>query len=199
MRNRKFTLLLFLLFVSVYSFANSEKSESGNLLDQLGSLSSIIGLLITIILAIIGYLINNRIREIQRDIQFDARIKSLIKQLEKSKSSYPKFLQDYSESIKSIRFEISQTEVILRNINMKITGSEKKAVNNLIKKIKRMKMGEFINEEERPQGFFIFIQSFFIDRLETSEEDLWNFYTELSAIQTQLENLIEDKSIKQYV
>ena len=43
-----------------------------------------------------------------------------------------------------------------------------------------------------------FCSTMFIKRLETSEQDLWKFYTELSALQTQLENLIEDKKIKRY-
>lgn len=191
-------MMLYMIFLTLISNANPETNGSGNVLNELGSWSSILGLLITILLAIIGYIINNRIKEIQRDIQFDARIKSLIKQLEKSKSSYPKFLQNYSDSINNIRFEISQTEVILKNIKTKIKGPEKKAISNLLKQIKRMKLGEFINEQERPKGFWISLESIIYDRLEISENDLWNFYTELSAMQTQLENLIEDKNIKQY-
>lgn len=167
-------------------------------LSIIGNWSSIVGLLLTIVIALIGYLINNRIKEIQRNIQFDVRIKNLIQQLDKSKSTYLKYFQDYANSINNIRFEVSQTEVILKNIKNKINGQEKKNINKLLKQVWRMKVGNFINEQDRKKGLWISIQALFIKRLETSEQDLWTFYTELSALQTQIENLAQDKKIKRY-
>lgn len=167
-------------------------------LSFIGNWSSILGLLLTIIIAFIGYLINNRIKEIQRDIQFNARIRSLIKHLDKSKSNYPKYLEDYENSQQKIRYEISQTDVILRNIKKKITKNEKKSLNKLLDQIKLIKAGYFINEQQRKKGIWTWIKNLFVKSLEISEKDLWNFYTDLSALQTQLENLVEDKKIKNY-
>lgn len=169
-----------------------------NNLSFFGNCSSILGLLVTILIAFIGYLINDRIKEIQRDIQFYARIKSLIKHLEKSKSNYPKYLQDYHSFQPQIRYEISQTEVILRNIKKKISNKEKKSLNKLLDQIRLIKSGYFINEQQRRKGIWISIKYLFVKSLEISEKDLWNFYTDLSALQTQLENLVEDKKIKNY-
>jgi hypothetical protein len=168
------------------------------MLDFLGNWTSIFGFILTFILAIIGYLIKNRIKEIQRNIQFDVRILNLIKQLEKSKSKYPMYLRNYNGTIKQIRYEMLQTEVILKNLKLKVTGMEKRSVKAILGRIWKMKFGNFINEIDRKRGIWIKIQSAFYKRLETSEDDLWNFYTELSALQTALENLIKDKNVKRY-
>lgn len=169
-----------------------------NSLSFLGNWSSIIGLAITVFVAIIGYIINNKIKEIQRELLFSARIKSLIKNLDKSKSNYPKYLQDYQNSQSQIRFEISQTEVILKTILKKVTNNEKKTLNKLIDQIKIMKSGYFIYEQQRKKGIWISMKHVFVKNNEISEKDVWTFYTDLSALQTQLENLVEDKKIKNY-
>ena len=163
------------------------------LINQIGSWSSFIGLIITIVLVVFGYFINNKVKDLQRNFLFDVRIKKLLKQLDTSKSSYPKYLNNYKNSIKDIRFEISQTEAILKNLKPKVTGIEKRNISELCKEISLMKIGDFISEEERNKSFPFWTKSLFIVTKETSEEDLWNFYTELSALQTSLENLVDDK------
>ena len=169
-----------------------------NILSLVGNWSSIVGLLLTIVLGIFGYFINSKIKEIQRNIKFGFRIKKLIYQLDKSKSKYPKLLEDYVNSIKDIRYEVLQTEVILKDIKSKVTGQEINKINTLLDQIWIMKIGNFINEKDRKKGGISSIRSLFLKRSETSEDNVWDFYTELSAFQTQLENLIEDKKTKQY-
>jgi hypothetical protein len=191
------TTFVLLLLISISSHGQTLPADSlsmnSNSLSFWADITSIIGFAFTIILGIIGLMINNKIKIIQRNIQFDARIKTLINQLAKSKSTYPKHLRSYPNSINQIRFEISQTEVLLKNIKIKVTGAERQTVNKLLNEINLMKIGKFINEQDRKKGLGARIKSLFIVRQETSEQNVWDFYTELSALQTQLETLIEDK------
>jgi hypothetical protein len=169
-------------------------------LSIIGNWSSILGLFATLILSVMGLIINNKIKEIQRKIQFDARIESLLSQLDISKSNYSKYLQDYEKAKPQIIYEISQTEVILKNIKGKISTADKKYtdINKVLDKIKYFKSCKFINEDQRKKSIGILIRSIFLKNLEISETDIWTFYSEVSALQTQLENLIEDKNIKRY-
>jgi|WetSurMetagenome_2_1015567.scaffolds.fasta_scaffold01193_10 hypothetical protein len=172
--------------------------SSNESLSFFGNWSSILGLFFTVLVAFIGFLINNRIKEIQRNIQFHERIKSLIKQLATSKSKFPKFLDDYDNSQPLIRLEISQAEVILREIEKKLSYKDKKRIKRLLKDIQLLNIGHFIHEGQKKKGFLIFIKRLFIKPNEISETNIWNFYRDLSALQTQLENLLEDKKIKNY-
>ena len=110
--------------------------------------------------------------------------------------NYRLHLDDYENSQENIRYEISQIEVIIRDIKKKVNNEERKSLKKLLGQIWLLKAGHFINEQQRKKGFWISIKHLFVISSEISEKDLYNFYNDISALQTELENLFEDNTIQ---
>ncbi len=165
-------------------------------INQLGSWSSILGLILTICLSIFGFFIERKVTSIQRQIVFDKRIRPLLKELEQSKKKYPNYINDYEESVINIKYEISQTKVILSNMRNKVDGETKREIDDVLKQIKSIKSANHSINKQR--GIIKKILFLFYKKNEINKNDIWQFYSDLSAVQTSIEMLIKDKKGQKY-
>ncbi|HEB36124.1 hypothetical protein LCGC14_0953010 [marine sediment metagenome] len=93
-----------------------------------GTIASILGLILSILIFFF-------IRKIKSFYIFKIRVPGLSKRLQDIASSISSYLNDYESSINSIDEAVVTCEVVLKSLKGKLSGSIKKAIKDLIKKI----------------------------------------------------------------
>ena len=97
-------------------------------LSGLGSIASILGLVITVFVFF-------KIRRLYARLLFIARVPEHIKQLQAYRSRITKQLQNFDESLEETRIELAECEATLKSLKYKLRGDMRKSVVELTKLI----------------------------------------------------------------
>lgn len=139
-------------------------SDSPILFTRLGSISSIIGLLLTI-------LIFCRLRHIHRNFLFQARFPVLNRKIKQHRSQLSTLLNTYDDSIDQIEIELKKCQSNLCSIKPKVIGSLRGHIKRLIKDIKNINRSSSHPPKEEIRK--VHISLVFIEQeLENLSEDL---------------------------
>lgn len=134
-------------------------------LNSIGSVVSIIGLILTIYVLI-------SLKKLRNEFAFKGRIPRLQKRLQKHTSMLSTLLQNYENSVQDIDQEIGLAMVDIKSIQKKVTGDVKKSTNALIKEIK--------NYQSKKEN--------------KTEDDVRNIYVKCNTLILEIQNLREDLS-----
>ncbi|MBD9429513.1 hypothetical protein IB257_06165 [Achromobacter sp. ACM03] len=137
-------------------------------LTNISSISSILGLIITVFLFI-------EARKIRGSFIRRARLPELNKELAKMTSEVSKHLKNWGVDKAPALESFSKVKALLENIEPKLPTEERKKV--LI----------FLSRLEPRKYFFIKANI-----AQMSEDSVWNLYTDLSGLVTSLEQIIKD-------
>lgn len=133
------------------------------LFTRLGSISSIIGLLLTI-------LIFYRLRRIHRNFLFQARIPDLKRKIKQHRSKLSTFLNTYDDSVDQIEIELKKCQSNLGSLKPKVERSLRGQIKRIVRHIKNIS-----RSSSHP-----------------SKEEIRIVYRSLVFIEQELENLSED-------
>jgi hypothetical protein len=97
-----------------------------DLLSDIGTVSSIIGLLLTVIVFI-------NIRKIKNFYLFRARVPELIDKLSVHSSNIASYQYESSDSLQNIPLELAKAEVVLQSLEKKLKGQTRISVQELLK------------------------------------------------------------------
>lgn len=137
-------------------------------LTDIGSVSSVIGLFVTIFLFI-------EARKIRNSFLRRARLPTVTRELSKITSQISKSLKNWDQD-KSLALEkFAKVKGLISNIKKKLPSEEQKQINEFLSKL-------------QPTKYFIFQSSISDINLDMA----WNLYTDLNTVVTTLEQLIED-------
>lgn len=137
-------------------------------LTDIASLSSIVGLVISIFVLI-------EAKKIRKSFLRRARLPEIMKELTQANNGLSKHLKDWNEGK---RFGIEQLSIakgLLENLEEKLPDKERKKVKVFCQKLETKRM------------FF-----FAIPITNIEEEQAWEFYTQLTGLITSLEQLSKD-------
>ena len=130
---------------------------------DVGTIASILGLLLTILIFFL-------IRKIKSFYIFKIRVPGLSKRLQDIASSISSYLNYYESSINSIDEAVATCEVVLKSLKGKLSGSIKKAIKALIKKI-----GNYQNSYDYK-----------------TKDNIWDIYISILKISEEIKELQED-------
>ncbi len=137
-------------------------------INKIGSISSIVGLIVTVFLFA-------EARRIKNSFLRRARLPEVNRELIKLSSNLSDRLKDWENS-KTLAIEtFSQIKALLENIKPKLPSEEKK------------KVAEYL-QQLHPKKYFIYDSSL----SDLTEDDGWDRYTELSGLVTTLQQLAKD-------
>lgn len=137
-------------------------------INKLGSICSILGLIVTVFLFIEARAI--RISFLRR-----ARLPEINKELAKATSQVSQHLKSWDKDKKPALESFSNVKALLENIEPKLPSEEKKKVLMYLSRLQPRK--------------YLVIKSRIAD---LSEDSAWELYTELSGLVTALEQLAKD-------
>lgn len=137
-------------------------------LNKIGSISSILGLLVTIFLFI-------EARKIRNSFLRRARLPEISKELNKVTSNVSNHLKNWDADKTPALEAFSNVKALLENIKPKLPVEEKR------------KVGAYL-ERLQPKKYLIIKTSI----SELNEEAAWELYTELSGLVTSLQQLAKD-------
>ncbi|MFH2134634.1 MAG: hypothetical protein ABII81_05575 [Pseudomonadota bacterium] len=137
-------------------------------INKLGSISSIVGLVVTVFLFMEARTI--RISFLRR-----ARLPEINRELVKATSQVSLHLKAWDKDKKSALESLSNVKALLENIKPKLPASERKKVVAYLSRL-------------QPRKFIVMKRSM----AELSEDSAWELYTELSGLVTSLEQLAKD-------
>ncbi len=133
-------------------------------LSDLGSVASILGLVITLV-------VFYRIRKLETHFLFTARIPEYIRQFHEHVLKIAELLQNFDRSSRDIRVELALCEANLKSLKPKLHGEARKSVMKLTRLI--IKQRESVTRQ--------------------SAEQIEKIYEELIRVTRELENLQEDE------
>ncbi|MBI1925943.1 hypothetical protein HYR99_17035 [Candidatus Poribacteria bacterium] len=133
-------------------------------LSDLGSVASILGLVITLV-------VFYRIRKLETHFLFTARIPEHIEQLHEHVLKIAELLQNFDRSSRDIRVELALCEANLKSLKPKLHGEARKSVMKLTRLI--IKQRESVTRQ--------------------SAEQIEKIHEELIKVTRELENLLEDE------
>jgi len=137
-------------------------------INNIGSIASIVGLIVTVFLLV-------EARSIKNSFLRRARLPEVNRELMKLTSKLSDRLKDWENS-KTLAVEIfSQIKALLENIKPKLPSEEKKKVEEYLQHL-------------HPKKYFIMSCSL----SDLTENDAWDRYTELSGLVTTLQQLAKD-------
>lgn len=137
-------------------------------LNKIGSISSILGLVVTVFLFI-------EARKIRNSFLRRARLPEINKELAKLTSNVSDQLKKWGGDKTPALEAFSNVKALLENIKPKLPPEEKK------------KVGDYINRLQ-PKKYLVIKTSL----SELSEDSAWELYTELSGLVTSLQQLAKD-------
>lgn len=137
-------------------------------LNKIGSISSILGLVITIFLFI-------EARKIRNSFLRRARLPEINKELAKVTSNVSEQLKNWDAEKTPALEAFSNVKALLENIKPKLPSEEKR------------KVGDYLNRLQPKK--YLFIKT---SISELSEDAAWELYTELSGLVTSLQQLAKD-------
>lgn len=137
-------------------------------LNKIGSISSVLGLVVTVFLFI-------EARKIRNSFIRRARLPEINKELAKATSKVSEQLKNWGADKTPALEAFSNVKALLENIKPKLPTEEKK------------KVGEYLNRLQ-PKKYLVVKTSI----SELGEEAAWELYTELSGLVTSLQQLAKD-------
>lgn len=137
-------------------------------LNKIGSISSILGLVVTIFLFI-------EARKIRNSFLRRARLPEINKELVKVTSNVSEQLKNWDAEKTPALDAFSNVKALLENIKPKLPSEEKR------------KVGDYLNRLQPKK--YLFIKT---SISELSEDAAWELYTELSGLVTSLQQLAKD-------
>lgn len=137
-------------------------------LNKIGSISSILGLVITVFLFV-------EARKIRNSFLRRARLPEINKELNKVTSNVSNHLKNWDADKKPALEAFSNVKALLENIKPKLPAEEKR------------KVGDYLNQLQ-PKKYLIIKTSI----SELNEDAAWELYTELSGLVTSLQQLAKD-------
>lgn len=137
-------------------------------INELGSISSILGLIVTVFLFF-------EARKIRNSFLRRARLPELNKDLIKVTSEVAETLKKWNADKTPALETFSKVKALLENIRLKVPSEEKRKVDNYLNRL-------------QPKKFFIMKSSI----SELNEDSAWELYTELSGLVTSLQQLAKD-------
>lgn len=137
-------------------------------INKLGSISSILGLVVTIFLFI-------EARKIRNSFLRRARLPEVNKELAKITSQISDHLKKWESDKKPALETFSNVKALLENIRPKLPSEEKRKVEGYLSRL-------------QPKKYLIIRSSI----SELKEDDAWELYTELSGLITSLQQLAKD-------
>ncbi len=137
-------------------------------INKIGSISSIIGLVVTVFLFI-------EARSIKNSFLRRARLPEVNRELLKFTSQLSERLKDWENSKTDAIETFSQIKALLENIKPKLPSEEKKKVDEYLQQL-------------HPKKYLIINGSL----SDLNEDDAWDRYTELSGLVTTLQQLAKD-------
>lgn len=137
-------------------------------LTDAGTISSIIGLIVTLFLLL-------EARKIQLSFLRRARLPALTKELNKSIPKISRSLGSWKTDDVKTKQEFAKVKALLENLKPKLTADEKKHINSFLVKL-------------QPRKYYIIRTSIF----DLTEDLAWDLYTDLNLIATGLDQLIKD-------
>lgn len=135
-------------------------------LPSIGSVASIIGLVLTIFIYF-------GVRKIRRDFLFRARIPALLKKLQKHASKLSRCLQDYSNTKEATDEELSIAEVNLVSLYQKSYGPLKKSLKSLIKDIRRFRKDDSRSTKQNLRSIYLNINMVVQEINNLREDEKW--------------------------
>jgi hypothetical protein len=105
--------------------------SDGNVLSTIGSVASIIGLLIT---SWVWF----KVRHIEGRFLFKVRFPLLKRQLGKHSSAISSHLNSFPDSASDLEVELSRSQADLKSLKSKLTGPHKATAKRILKDIKRL-------------------------------------------------------------
>lgn len=100
-------------------------------LSDIGSVASIIGLLLTVVVFL-------NIRSIKRFYVFRARVPELLERLIEQSSKISTYQNDFVNSSQEIDIVVAQVEITLKSLKQKLSGSVKSSVGKILKQLERL-------------------------------------------------------------
>lgn len=137
-------------------------------LNNIGSISSIIGFVVTILLFL-------EARKIRNSFLRRARLPEVTRELSKSTSKLSEHLKGWDYDKTPAVEEFSKVKALLENIKSKLPPEEQKKVGNYLVRL-------------YPKKFLVIVSP--LSNL--NEDDAWERYTELSGLVTALQQLAKD-------
>jgi predicted PurR-regulated permease PerM len=96
---------------------------------DIGSVASILGLVLTILIFL-------SLRKIRRFYVFTARVPELLDKLTKHAGKISEYQKEFSNSQQEIELELSKAEVVLKSLKKKVSRQTKSSINNVLKTVK---------------------------------------------------------------
>lgn len=137
-------------------------------INKLGSISSLLGLLVSVFLFF-------EARKIRNSFIRRARLPEVNRELTKFASQLSERLKNWENDKTSVVETFSTIKALLENIKSKLPSEEKSKVDEYLKKL-------------HPKKYFIISRSL----IELAEDDAWTRYTELSGLVVTLQQLAKD-------
>jgi len=137
-------------------------------LNKIGSISSILGLIVTIFLFV-------EARKIRNSFLRRARLPEVNKELAKATSNVSDQLKNWSKDKTPALEAFSNVKALLENIKPKLPSEEKNKVNDYLSRLQPKK--------------YLFVNT---SLSELGEDSAWELYTELSGLVTSLQQLAKD-------
>jgi hypothetical protein len=137
-------------------------------MSDIGTISSFIGLFVTIFLLI-------EAQKIRKSFLRRARLPTITRELSKTTSDISTSLKVWSKDKNSALEQFAKIKGLLENIKQKLPSEEKKQINGLLNKL-------------QPKRYWLFKSNI----SELTEDMAWDLYTDLNTVVTSLEQLVKD-------
>ncbi|ATI03066.1 MULTISPECIES: hypothetical protein [Cycloclasticus] len=137
-------------------------------LNKIGSISSILGLIVTIFIFV-------EARKIRNSFLRRARLPEINKELAKATSNVSDQLKNWGEDKTPALEAFSNVKALLENIKPKLPSEEKNKVKDYLSRLQPKK--------------YLFVNT---SLAELGEDSAWELYTELSGLVTSLQQLAKD-------
>lgn len=137
-------------------------------MSDIGTISSFIGLFVTIFLLI-------EAQKIRKSFLRRARLPTITRELSKTTSDISTSLKVWSKDKNSALEQFAKIKGLLENIKQKLPSEEKKQINGLLNKL-------------QPKRYWLFKSNI----SELTEDMAWDLYTDLNTVVTSLKQLVKD-------
>ncbi|OAV45074.1 hypothetical protein [Lewinella sp. 4G2] len=151
-----------------------------------GSWASIVGLLITIISFVVIIFVDRKLKKLKKNVMHKTSIDQIYKEIKKLTSKVSKHIQDPENSFMNLIEDCKYLDVALTNL---IEVSDANVIIHSKKLKERCKFISKLSYSETP------IYKFYVFKASVNENELWDFYTDLSSNNKRIETYIANKKI----
>ncbi|MCR1025777.1 hypothetical protein NQT66_13220 [Cellulophaga baltica] len=162
------------------------------MLNDTGSVASIIGTMIAIGTILYAIVIDNKLTSFSKRVLFNTRVTPLKKDFDKNISELNKLFIDYQNQKEMILTELNFILANIRGITPKLPDEIVKEFKDLDNKISNIINGKLVDKID--YGDKNMLQKYFIQN-QYDLDSLWSIYGDLSYFSKVLDNLIKDKKI----